>query len=59
MTDFDYGSLLGGELHYHIVAWNEQGKRFIFGTNGRMLSDKDDAERFKGCELQRYPIGRM
>jgi len=56
---YNYGKLVSGELHYHIIVWDSTGKRRVFGTNAHMLIDKDDAERFKFCELNRYPLGKM
>ena len=42
-----------------ILAWDKNGKRYAFGTNPHMLTDRDDAERFKTCDLSRYPVGNM
>jgi len=41
-----------------ILARDSQGCLYAFGTNETMLS-RGDAERFKHCDLSRYPIGKM
>ncbi len=43
--------------HLFILAWDENEERYAFGTNIHMLVDKNDAERFKTCDLSRYPVG--
>lgn len=72
-TKYDYGEIIEpltegekakgvGERnlidsHVFIVAWDSDGKRYAFGTTPQMLKEKDDAERFKTCDLSRYPVG--
>jgi len=41
-----------------IMARDNQGRLYAFGTNEKMLGG-GDAERFKHCDLSRYPVGAM
>jgi len=45
------------DSHVFIIAWDPAGKRYAFGTTPKMLKERDDAERFKTCDLSRYPVG--
>jgi len=64
MTEYDYGGIRepppGGDLlnsHVFIIAWDSTGRRYAFGTTPKMLKEKADAERFKTCDLSKYPVG--
>lgn len=45
------------DSHVFIIAWDSAGNRYAFGTTPKMLKERDDAERFKTCDLSRYPVG--
>jgi hypothetical protein len=42
-----------------LIAWDSNNKRYCWGTNAFMLTEKHDAERLKHCDLSRFPAGDM
>jgi hypothetical protein len=66
-TEYDYGEIREPpgkpeqevlmDSHVFIIAWDSAGKRYVFGTTPQMLKERADAERFKICDLSRYPFG--
>lgn len=68
-TNYDYGDIREPERqpsqenlmesHVFIIAWDSNGKRYAFGTTPNLLKEKNDAERFKSCDLSRYPTGAL